>query len=341
MIERIPVDDARWSAFLADRHDCGPFHHPAWSRLLSSCYGFSAFVLADVDDRGFIRQGIPLVEVGGRLQKRGWVSLPYSDYVPALVTRSADQADFWAGVEQASRDARVDYVQVRDSLPERDAFQQQNDVIHLLELDADPDAAFKRFHKMAVRGIRRAQRDGVTIRRAERREDLTEAFYRLHLITRRRQGSPIQPKRFFRMLWDQFISDGMGQVLLAYRGPEPIAATVFLGWKQTLIYKFSASNPAALNHRPNHLIIWCAIEDACVGGMRVLDFGRSDIENVGLREFKTRWGATESPLLYTTLTAGAHAHQAGHAPRLLQTVIRRSPPIVCRAAGELLYRYAA
>lgn len=285
-------------------------------------------------------QGLPMLEIGGRLQRRAWVSLPYSDHVPALVS-SSDAGRFLAGVEQGWRDAGVSYLQIRGPLPGYEGCHHETDVIHTLELQDDPDKLFTRFHRMAIRGVRKAEREGVTVRRADRREDLAEVFYALHLITRRRQGSPVQPVRFFRLLWDEFIDAGMGHVLLAYRGTEPIAAGVFLAWNGVLISKFSATHPAARKLRPNHLIIWRAIQDACGDGMRLMDFGRSDRDNAGLRDFKSRWGATETPLLYTTLTDRAIERKAGHAPRLLQSVIRRSPPIVCRAAGELFYRYAA
>lgn len=338
---RIPIDDPRWSAFVASHEDAGPFHHPAWARLLADCYEFSAFVLVELDEAGAVTQGLPMVQVGGRLRSRGWVSLPYTDFVPALLSQSGGGDVFLDRVDQGWRDAGVDYLQVRASLPGREASQHETDVIHALELDNDPETVARRFHKMAARGIRKAERDGVVVRRGERREDLTEVFYRLHVATRRRQGSPVQPKRFFRLLWDEFMAKQMGHVLLAYRGTEAVAGTVFLAWNGVLIYKFSASNPAALKLRPNHLIMWRAVQEGCRDGMRLLDFGRSDSDNQGLREFKSRWGAAERPLVYTTLTKGATVHRAGHAPQLLQTVIRRSPPIVCRTAGELLYRYAA
>jgi hypothetical protein len=47
-------------------------------------------------------------------------------------------------------------------------------------------------------------------------------------------------------------------------------------------------------------------------------------------------------LAYSTLGGRAPAAEGdGLATRVLGGVIRRSPPWVCRALGELLYRYAA
>jgi len=341
MMIRISVDDPRWSALVASHSEAGPFHHPAWAALLAATYGFDAFALVDFDEHGLVNRGLPVLEIGGRLQRRAWVALPYTDYLPVLTSSPAENHTFLAAVDRAWRDADVGYLEVRSPVPGYEAYQFETDVIHRLELNDDPHVVFQRFHQMAARGVRKAEREGLTVRRGERPEDLTEVFRSLHLITRRRQGAPIQPRRFFQLLWDEFLARQLGYVLLAYHGREPVAGAVFLVWNGILTYKFGASNPAALNLRPNHLIFWRAIRDACSQGMRMVDMGLSDHNNAGLRAFKSRWGATEEPLLFTTLTEGPRGHRAGHAPRLLQAVIRHSPPIVCKAAGELLYRYAA
>lgn len=54
-------------------------------------------------------------------------------------------------------------------------------------------------------------------------------------------------------------------------------------------------------------------------------------------------GAVEQPLVYGTLSAGPEPALAtgGTVGHLLASVIRHSPPVVCRAVGEALYRYAA
>src|SRR5262249_57488518 len=88
------------------------------------------------------------------------------------------------------------------------------------------------------RGVREGQ--GGRVRQAERRglrarvgrtADDVEAFYRLHLLTRRRQGVPIQPRRFFGAIWQHLIAAGHGRVVLV-ETPEgrPVAGAVVLAW---------------------------------------------------------------------------------------------------------------
>jgi CelD/BcsL family acetyltransferase involved in cellulose biosynthesis len=116
---------------------------------------------------------------------------------------------------------------------------------------------------------------------------------------------------------------------------------LFLAWNRTLIYKYSASLPEYLKLRPNNLLLWHAMRWGCENGFHTFDFGRSDADNHGLRKFKSGWGALERPLAYTTVADHPVARGSGRLLHLAGPVIRRSPPWVCRAAGELLYKYAA
>ena len=82
-----------------------------------------------------------------------------------------------------------------------------------------------------------------------------------------------------------------------------IASALFLSWNGTTIYKFGASDPEHWPLRPNHLIFWTAIRDSCERGDHRFDFGRTDLENTGLRSFKEGWGAVERPLFTSALGA--------------------------------------
>ncbi|HEX6654942.1 MAG TPA: GNAT family N-acetyltransferase, partial [Candidatus Limnocylindria bacterium] len=115
-----------------------------------------------------------------------------------------------------------------------------------------------------------------------------------------------------------------------------------LGWNGTVVYKFGASDAGAWSLRPNHLLFWDAIRSACEEGYATFDFGRTDAGQDSLAAFKRSWGATEEPLVYSALGRVAPAGTSrGMATRLLATVIRHSPSFVCRATGELLYRFVA
>ena len=72
----------------------------------------------------------------------------------------------------------------------------------------------------------------------------------------------------------------------------------------------------------------------------MLDFGRSALEDTGLRAFKGSWGTEERPIVYTTLVGSAR-HTRRAPSRAAAVILRRAPLWVCRGVGTALYRYAA
>jgi CelD/BcsL family acetyltransferase involved in cellulose biosynthesis len=339
----LELTDPRWGDFVARHPGATAFHHPDWARVVADCYGFRAFALASRDATGAVRAGLPVVEV--RHFRRGpkWVSLPYTDYCPPLVSCRQEEDQLAFALQRASCAAGVRRVEIRAPLA-GSAASGSTALRHVLVLDRSPAEVYAGFHRSQVqRNIRRAEREGLTVRQATRPPDLVDTFYQLHVRTRRRQGVPVQPRRFFHLLWENTISTGLGSVLIVEAADRPIAAAVFLAWNGTVIYKFGASDASAWSLRPNHLLFWYAIRTACEQGYRWFDFGRTDAGQEGLRNFKLSWGAAEDPLVYGTLGGRAESAPAtgGMAARMLGPVIRHGPPLLCRAAGETLYRYIA
>ncbi|MBA2643491.1 MAG: GNAT family N-acetyltransferase [Actinobacteria bacterium] len=333
----VEVGDPGWSAFVESRPAATPFHNPGWAGLLADCYGFRtfAFVLAGSDG---IEAGVPVAEVRSLSRKKKWVALPFTDALAPLGPPELI-GDLTASLDDARREARIGSVEVRAPTPNGSA--SVRGFTHVLRLRPDSEALLETFSKSQVRrNIARAAREGVTVREAEHEDDLLETFYALHLLTRSRQGVPIQPRRFFSLLWERIIARGLGTVLIAEVGRHVAAAAVFLTWGQTVVYKFGASDPEVLWARPNHAIFWEAIRRACASGMVELDFGRTDPGNDGLRAFKAGWGTDERPLVYTTFGDARTVHGSRALESVLSATIRHSPRWVCRAVGETLYRYA-
>lgn len=183
----------------------------------------------------------------------------------------------------------------------------------------------------------RARGLGVTVERRTDRDAL-DAFYALHVQTRRRQGLPTQPRSFIRAFGDLF-AQGLGFVSLARHDDEVAAAAVFLANGRTATYKYGASDRAALASRPNNLLFDDAIAWAAAEGFASLDLGRTDHGHEGLRAFKRGWGARELELSYTYAGRRPPSPGPGPARRALAAAISRSPPLVGRAIGSALYRH--
>lgn len=340
-LELLELTDPRWARFVSASGGSTPFHQPGWAQFLAECYRFPAHAAVVSDDTGKISAGLPMLEVGHWARRR-WVALPFTDYCPPLAASPHARDELVRAIEAAVAERGLRRAEIRGGVPNSTVVGFR----HVLPLGNDPAQVWNRLHRSQVqRNIKRAEREGVTIRAATTEDELTDVFYRLHLATRRRHGVPVQSRPFFRLLWRRQVAEGHGSLLLAEHGGVPIAAGLFLHSFGATVYKFGASEPSSWRLRPNHLLMWRAVEDACARGDDYLDFGRTDLDNSGLRDFKRRWGTDEEPLRYSWLGADTAAVKvpghAGAAASILATAIRSGPSWVCRAAGGALYRYAA
>jgi CelD/BcsL family acetyltransferase involved in cellulose biosynthesis len=341
-----PIDDAPWLSFLASHRSALPFHHPSWATMLAECYGFRAFCLTVDDSSGRITAGLPVVEIPRRRRPPKWVSLPFTDHCPPLVADGAGPADvdLAARLDSARRACGVRRFEIRAELAGPCSRPDGTYLTHVLPLDRSVDEIFSTFHPNQVRrNVRRAQRAGVTVRIGDTEADVTGVFYRLHTRTRHRLGIPVQPRRYFRLLWQHVLRPGLGVVMIAELDGVPVAAGVFLASTGACVYKYGASDERRWVDRPNHLLFWEAIRWAAAQGCRTFDFGRTDSTDHGLREFKSRWGTDERALAYHVLTdePSPAAGARGGVPAPLRSIIRHGPSFVPRVLGELLYRHTA
>ncbi len=332
----LAADSQPWLDFLASRPEATPFHHPAWSGVLAACYGYRSTVLA-VTAGGRVVAGLPVLTVPRPLSRARAISLPFTDHLEALVAgeewrpRLAAAAVAWSASCGTPLEVRGDL----GTTPgiERAVFE----VRHVLPLSSDPASVLPRLHRRARRGLNRLRESRLQARLGTSEETLRD-FYRIHIQTRRRLGVPIQPRRFFDLLWERMLDRGLGFCVTALLDGIPVAAAVFLDWNGTVVYKFGASDPAYWRLFPNHLVFWTAIRHGCERGATTFDLGRSDLNHHSLRTFKSEWGV-EQPIVTSGIGEPPRARPEGATQRLLATVIQHSPAAVCRALGELLYRY--
>jgi CelD/BcsL family acetyltransferase involved in cellulose biosynthesis len=337
----LEIGDERWTRFVDRAPGALPFHHPSWARLLADCYGYRPFALVLQDGDG-VAAGIPAIEIRTVLGRRRWISLPFTDYLPPLARDERLIPVLVAELDAARQAERISRVEIRAPVAGLRVPPQPAGFVHVLRLDCDHASVFRTFKRSHIQQrIVKAEREGVAVRRGSSKDDLTQTFYELHLETRHRLGVPIQPRRYFELLWERILAPGRGFVLLAYWNAIPIAGAVFLTWNGTITYKYSASLQEFWRLRPNNLVIWNAIRWGCENGYHTFDFGRTEPGNEGLRSFKSGWGTAEVPLSYSTLSGRAPTQAVSRAADMLRGPIQKMPAWFCRLVGELAYRHAA
>jgi len=337
-----PIADARWMDFAARAPEACAFHHPAWLRLLRDQYGYRLTACA-VAAGGRLLAGLPVAEVHSRITGRRLVALPFSDLCPPLIACDVPEAGHAAALGAgllALAERHDAALEIRGGATAfAGAAVTERFHHHVLALELDVAAVIRRFRRPQVtRGVRRALRQGLVVESRTDRAAL-EAYYELHVATRARLGAPTQPRAFILRFADLFAA-GLGFVMLVRLAGKPAAGAVFLVHGDVMSYKYGASDARFLSARPNNLLFMRAIEWGCANGMRVLDFGRTDIGQEGLRSFKLAWGAEERELRYVRLGGSGRPRRGAWLHPALATTLRHSPPIASRVVGEVLYRHA-
>lgn len=337
-----PRTDPLWRTLVEQEHS-SVFHSPSWIQVLTDTYGWEASAHVLLDEQGILRAGLPFCRIADILGKR-IVALPFSDYCDPLV----DDANSWRLLIDGllPEHAPITIRCLHNSLPitdERFTLAKQAKW-HGVDLRPELDALWQGMHDSSRRAIKKSRREGVIVRVAESEKDL-RTFFEMHLKIRKyKYGLLAQPYRFFQNIWRNFVEAQRGFLLLAVYQDTVVAGDFFLEWKDTLYYKFNASNPQELSHRPNDLLTWEGIQQAKARGLTFLDFGLCDWDQEGLARYKRKFGAEEKTISFLQhIPHGRPNSTEKEIRNFLKQLTQRFtdqlvPDAVTERAGEDLYR---
>ncbi len=335
-----PVSDSRWDRFIDTHPRASVFHTRGWLQALRDTYGYLPIAFSTSDAQQELRNAIVFCEIRSWLTGRRLVSLPFSDHCDPLVDHSE-----WPAMCDALRTGLQStngrYLEVRpQSVDLLAGFGKSEEFfLHLLNLRIGEAELFSHLHKHAIQQpLRRAEREGLVCQEGRDEKDL-RAFYRLLMLTRQRHALPPQPFAWFRNL-ATFLGRALTVRLALHRG-QPVAGILTLRHRDTVVYKYAASDAEFHNLGGMQLLLWTAIRQACASGCSTFDLGRSDRRNTGLITFKDRWGATRSALTYWRFPKPRplSVKSDSWVRRCTGEALRHAPDGVRIAAGRLLYKH--
>ncbi len=169
----------------------------------------------------------------------------------------------------------------------------------VVDLQDGKDAVWNRMEGRARTAIRKAEKNGVTVRHAEP-NDLA-AYYDIHCATYSRTGIPPHPKEYFNAIWARFFSTGMALILVAEHKGKPVAMENFGVFKEHGIYWTGASSSIGLDLEANSLIQWHAIMWMIERGFSFYETGEAfpcakSGKEKGLNDFKRSFGGVLYPI---------------------------------------------
>jgi hypothetical protein len=266
--------------------------------------------------------------------------MPFGDFCSPLVFDAKEQEPVLEALISIGRKRRWRSVELRGGkeMMREPTPAAQKYYGHKLNLAVGIERVFAGLWSRVRGAIRKAEKSGLTVE-VDTTWEAMRAYYGLHAQTRRRHGLPPQPRSFFRNIYREVIQHGLGFVVLAKLGRDPIAGAVFFCCGQTGVYKFAASDDKTRKLGGGNLVLWKGITELVERGVKILDFGRTDLVNDGLRDFKLSWGTTEETIDYFRYSIERDQWVTGpnRAFTAHYEIFGRLPLMLNRIVGRILY----
>lgn len=332
-----PIEVRNWDCLVQQLPGAGFFDGSAWARVLQGTYGHQpAYIASFAGDR--LLGTLPVMEVSGRLLGRRGVSLPFTDSCFVLSEDGGDTSAFYRQALSYGKRRKWRFLECRGGTRQWQGSSPSVQFYgHRIELEPNEQAMLDRMGGATRRALRKAGSAGLKI---EFRQDevAMRTYFELHCLTRKRQGIPPQPWRFFQNIARHVMEAKQGFVAIA-TAKRPVAAAVFFSNKREAVYKFGASDYRWQELRANNLVMWESMKRLAREGIEHLSLGRTSIGNEGLRRFKVGFGAREQKLDYCRydLREELFVMSGDGAEGWGTRVFRRLPLPLLRLAGRMIY----
>lgn len=288
----------RWESYV-NNHPDGTLHHlPQWKEVLGDTFHYQPFYLFARNANDELCGILPLFQVKSFLTGNRLVSLPFSNTCGPIADSDYIEEELVNRAKQLCHELKCGYLELRMKEPKDFGFQVNNYFsTYVLGLSDVRDEVWRKLDKKGTRwAIKKAQREGVTVREANTGEDMEYFFRRLNERHKRDLGVPVHPIRLFRSIHErmrQFTSLYFGEM-----DEKIIGGILILKYKDTQLYFCGAWDNGYLKYHPNNLLLWRAIESACEEGCQYFDFGKTSSDNTGLSHFKKDWGSDTYQLYF-------------------------------------------
>jgi len=335
-----PLEFDDWDNWILETETYSFFHSSGWTRVLYESYGYKPlyFLFADKNCPKIL---LPLMEINSFFTGKRGVSLPFSDYCQPIVKKEANFREVLDTIIDYGRWRGWKYIEIRGGksiFKEAPSFSKY--YIHNLDLSPGENKIFSNFRDSTKRNIKKAQRKGVKVEISRSFESMKK-FYKLNCITRKMHGLPPQPFYFYKKIYEFLLLRNRGIVVLAYYNRKAVAGAVFFHFGRKALFKYSASDKEYHYLRPNNLVLWEGIKWYLKNGFSSISLGRTDINNKGLKQYKSGWGAKEDILKYYRFDI-KNGSIIKNSKRMIITshnIFKRTPLLLLKIVGLFFYKH--
>ena len=285
-------DVARWNRFVEECPDATFFHRAEWRRVIEKAFGHPTWYWLAEDGEGRVRGVLPLVRVRSWLFGDTLASIPFGVYGGvAAVDETARcflerQACDLAGRLGVGALEMRNLVQRNPDWPRKDLY-----VTFRKAIAADHEANLK-----AVPRKQRAMiRKGIEAGLESTLTNDADRLFRTYSASVRNLGTPVFPRRYFRLLQEAF-GHSCDSLVVTHQGRD-VAAVMSFYFRDEVLPYYGGSLPLARDVKGNDFMYWELMRRSVDRGCRLFDFGRSKT-GTGSYHFKKNWGFEPQPLHY-------------------------------------------
>lgn len=345
-METLPIEnETAWDDYVLRNQEASFFHLWAWREVIERSFRFRPYYLCSKDQGGKICGILPLFLIRSRLTGRRVTSLPFSYTCGPLGDSEEIITNLAQDGLQVLEKTESKYLEIKADREEETlvklGFRRNTYYRTYIVPLTNRQENWNMLHKSSTqRSINKAKKDKVRIRFAQDQEELKQ-FHRLNLGTCRFHGIPPQPYEFLKNVWDILGRKDLVKLALAEYQNKFVAGAFFFLFRDKVYYMYGASDQKYLFCRPNHLLLWETMLWAIDNHYKTFDLGRVSEDNVGLAEFKKRWGGQQRDLYYyywPQMKGVGATDRKGWKYRLATGVWKRMPLGLTRR-GAFLYKH--
>jgi len=284
-------DRARWNEFVATQRSGSFYHKFEWGPLNRAELGGQPYYLAAFEEGNLVGV-LPLTFVSSRLFGRILCSMPYVNYGGPCALSAEAAGALVDGAITLADGLKSDYLELRCREPIPRSLPVSLDKISMtLELEPDPERVWSKFSSKHRTSIRRAEKNGLTVRSGGR--ELLPEFYSTMELSWRALGTPLYRRAYFERIMATFPDET--RIFVASAGGEPVGVAFNGYFGDTVEGMWAGGGPRARELQVNYVLYWEMIRDACERGYRRYHLGRSTADS-GAEDFKKKWNAAKEQL---------------------------------------------
>jgi lipid II:glycine glycyltransferase (peptidoglycan interpeptide bridge formation enzyme) len=168
----------------------------------------------------------------------------------------------------------------------------------LVDISPDLETVLANLNQKGRHAIRRAERDGVTIKKVEATDENCQIMYDLFAHTAANASFRVRELSYHQSFWQRYAKTGLGQLFFAYVEGKVVASAFAIAYGKKGTYKDGASIRERTVYGASHLLQWHVIQWMKAKGVATHDLGGSppsdqinnpDHKWYGVGRFKTNF----------------------------------------------------